>query len=205
MLSYFLQGLGLGLPAAAQPGPFQAYLISQTLKNGWRRTLPAALSPLFSDGPIVALVLLVLTQLPPSLLVGIKLAGALFLLWLAWGAWRSFRRYQPIATVAGDAARQSLLEATTMNLLNPNPYIFWGTIGGPLLLEAWRTSPAHALGYLLGFYGTLMGGMALVILLFGTAAQFGPRVTRGLLGVAALALALFGAWQLWEGLRALQG
>ena len=64
MVWYLLQGLGYGGAAAAQPGPFQAYLLSQTLKNGLRSTLVAALAPLMSDGPIVLLVLLVLTQMP---------------------------------------------------------------------------------------------------------------------------------------------
>jgi threonine/homoserine/homoserine lactone efflux protein len=65
MWLYILQGIGYGLAAAAQPGPFQTYLISQALIKGWRRTVPAALAPLVSDGPIIALCLLVLSQLPP--------------------------------------------------------------------------------------------------------------------------------------------
>ena len=64
MWLYIVQGIGYGLAAAAQPGPFQTYLISQTLVKGWKRTLPAALAPLLSDGPIIALCLLVLSQVP---------------------------------------------------------------------------------------------------------------------------------------------
>ena len=66
MLAYLLQGLGYGFAAAVQPGPFQTYVMSQALERGWRRALPAALAPLISDGPIIALTLLVLTRLPPS-------------------------------------------------------------------------------------------------------------------------------------------
>jgi len=33
---YVLQGIGYGFAAAVQPGPFQAYIIAQTLNNGWR-------------------------------------------------------------------------------------------------------------------------------------------------------------------------
>ena len=64
MLIYLIQGLGYGLAAASQPGPFQTYLISQTLTRGWKRTLPAALAPLVSDGPIILLCVLVLSQVP---------------------------------------------------------------------------------------------------------------------------------------------
>ena len=64
MWIYLLQGIGLGLAAVLRPGPFQAHLISQSLSNGWRRTLPAALAPLISDGPIIIVCLLVLRQVP---------------------------------------------------------------------------------------------------------------------------------------------
>lgn len=64
MWLYLLQGIGYGFAAAAQPDPFQTYLISQTLLKGWKRTLPAAFAPLVSDGPIIALCLLVLSRVP---------------------------------------------------------------------------------------------------------------------------------------------
>lgn len=66
MLAYLLQGLSLGLSAMASPGPFQAFIISRTIHNGWQRALPAVLAPLISDGPIIALMVLVLTQMPPG-------------------------------------------------------------------------------------------------------------------------------------------
>ncbi|MGH2543945.1 MAG: LysE family translocator [Ardenticatenaceae bacterium] len=205
MFGYFLRGLILGLPAAATPGPFQAYLLSQTLKNGWRHTLPAALAPLLSDGPIVALVLLILTQMPPALLAILKIAGSLFILYLAWGAFHSVRQERPLRVAAEEAARQSLIEATFMNLLNPNPHIFWSTVGGPILLEGWRQASGHGIAFLLGFYGTLIGGFVAFILLFGVAGRLGARVNRALLGISAFALLLFGLYQLWQGLREIAG
>ncbi|NJN95941.1 MAG: hypothetical protein HC875_18455 [Anaerolineales bacterium] len=45
MILYFLQGLTLGLSATAAPGPFQAFLLGQALKHGWKQTLPATLAP----------------------------------------------------------------------------------------------------------------------------------------------------------------
>lgn len=201
MLAFILRGLALGLPAAVQPGPFQAYLLSQTMRNGWRRTLPAALAPLLSDGPIIILVVLILTQLPQWFLRGVQLAGGGFILYLAWRAFRAFREAdfgEP--ALAEGAQQQSVLEAALMNLLNPNPYIFWGLAAGPILLQAWRISPALGLGFLLGFYGTLIGGNALQIVLFGTARRLGPQVSRALTGVSAVALLIFGAYQLWAAL-----
>jgi threonine/homoserine/homoserine lactone efflux protein len=93
-----------------------------------------------------------------------------------------------------------LLEAALMNALNPNPYIFWGLAAGPILVDAWRRAPSLGLGFLASFYSALLGGFALQIMLFGTARRIGPRVSRALTGVSALALLLFGLFQLWRGI-----
>lgn len=201
MIGYLLGGLALGLPAAAQPGPFQAYLLSQTMKNGWRTTLPAAFAPLLSDGPIILLVVILLTQLPNWFLQGIQIAGGLFVLYLAWRTWRAFRRADFAAPPEDAVAtEQSLLEAAVMNALNPIPYIFWGLAAGPVLVEGWRQSPTLGLTFLLGFYGALIGGFALLVILFGTARRLGPDVRRALTAVAAIALLIFGILQLWGGI-----
>jgi len=200
VLAFLIRGLVLGLPAAAQPGPFQAYLLSQTMKNGWRRTLPAALAPLLSDGPIIVLVVLVLTQLPAWFLRGVQIAGGGFILFLAWRAWHAFRKANfEEPELSEEVAQQSVVEAAIMNALNPNPYIFWGLAAGPILLQAWREAPSLGLSFLIGFYGMLIGGFALQIVLFGTARRLGPRVSRGLTGLSALALLFFGGYQLWVG------
>ncbi len=195
MLLYFLQGISLGLPAAFLPGPLQAYLFSQTMRNGWRRTLPAALAPLVSDGPIILLTVLLTAQLTSGALRLIQAVGGLYLLYLAWGAYRTFRTYQP-QEVPPEAGRQSILQAALTNLLNPNPYLFWGLAGADLLHTAWQAAPVMALAFLGGFYALLLGGNALMIVLFGTARQALPRLNRALIGLSALALAALGVYQL---------
>lgn len=198
MLNYFLLGLALGFPAAAQPGPLQAYLLSETLRSGCRRTLPAALAPLISDGPIVILVLLLLSQTPAWLLDLLRLGGGVFILYLAWGAFRSFQRADGSqAGVPVQSSQQGVLKAALLNILNPNPYIFWATVAGPIIIDAWRGSPNWALGFGLGFYGTLIAGFAGFIVLFAVAGRLDDRLSRALSGVSAVALLLFGLYQFW--------
>ena len=200
MLAFLLRGAGYGLAAAAQPGPFQAYIISQALERGWRRALPAALAPLLSDGPIIALMLFVLTRMPPWLERFLRLASGAFILYLAWSALRSFRRFDVAALTAGTPARQGVLRAAIMNGVSPGPYIFWSLVTGPMLLDAWRAASGWALAFLGGFYGAMIGCLALIILLFGAARRFGPAVTRLLLGLSIIALVGFGLYQLWLGI-----
>jgi threonine/homoserine/homoserine lactone efflux protein len=202
---YLSQGLVLGGTAAAQPGPFQAYLLSQTLRNGWRRTLIATFAPLISDGPIVFLVLLILTQTPAWFLNLLRILGGFFLLYLARGAYLAFRSAGPLQPDTAGPVQQSLFQAALLNALNPNPYIFWGTIAGPILIEGWRHSPASGLGFLLGFYGTLIGGFMAFVLLFAIAGRLDPGASRILSGASALLLLLFGLYQLWLGTNVMIG
>lgn len=200
MWLYVLQGIGYGLAAAAQPGPFQTYLVSQALTRGWKPTLPAAFAPLISDGPIIALSLLLISQLPVWLERFLYIAGGLFLLYLAYGAYRSWRNFDSNIPSLGMKNQQSLLKAALVNVLNPNPYLFWSLVTGPILLTGWRQTPTHGLGFMAGFYATMILGFAVTIIVFGSARQLGPKVNRALLGISALALFCFGLFQLWLGI-----
>jgi len=201
MLGYIIQGIGYGFSAAVQPGPFQTYIISQTLNRGWRRTLPAILAPLLSDGPIILLVLLVLRRISGWLQQGLYLAGGLFILYLAWGTFRAWRDFKPLELDVAPAGRQSLLKAALMNVLSPGPYLYWSLVSGPILLAGWRETPIHGIVFLAGFYAAMLLSLAGIILLFGTARHLGPRVNRVLLAVSAVALGGFGLYQLWLGIR----
>lgn len=199
MWPYLLQGIGFGFAAAAQPGPFQTYLISQTLTQGWRRSLPAALAPLLSDGPIIALCLLVLSQVPAWLERVLYLAGGGFILYLAYGAYKSWRDFDPALPVTEIGAQQSVLKAALMNALSPGPYIYWTLVTGPILLRGWREAPLHGVSFLAGFYVTIVASLAGIVLMFGMAQKMGPQVNRALAGLAALALFIFGLYQFWLG------
>ncbi|HLF74598.1 MAG TPA: LysE family transporter [Anaerolineales bacterium] len=200
MWLYIIQGIGYGFAAAAQPGPFQTYLISQTLTKGWQRTLPAALAPLISDGPIITLCLFVLSQLPLWVQRFLYIAGGVFLLYLAYGACKSWKNFDLNLPSTETGTRQNVLKAALINLLNPNPYIFWSLVTGPILLAGWRETPAYGLGFMASFYITMILGFCAIIIVFGSARQMGPGVNRALLGISALALFCFGGYQLWRGM-----
>jgi len=200
MLTYIIQGLGYGFAAAVQPGPFQTYVLSQALNRGWRRALPMALAPLLSDAPIIALALLVLSQVPDWLQRSLYIASGLFILYLAWGAFKAWRAFDADAPLEANPSQQGLFKATLMNMVSPGPYIFWSLVTGPILLEGWRETPALGIGFLTGFYTAMIASLATLILLFGLAKHLGPKVNRILLGLSAIALIGFGLYQLWRGI-----
>jgi len=200
IFSLFTQGITLGFSAAASPGPFQAFLLSRASRVGVRRALPLALAPLVSDGPIVAVILLALTGMPQGFLRGLEVAGGAFLLWLAWGALRTAGDTHGQSSRRPEGVGGSFLRAAVVNAAGPGPWIFWSTVCGPILIEAWRAAPASGIAFLAGFYLLLVGGNAALVAAFGLAGRVGPRAARGLgFGSAAL-MAGMGALQLWRGI-----
>ena len=195
--------ISFAFAAAVQPGPFQAYLIGQTLTNGFRRTIPAVFAPILSDIPIGTLVLLILTTVPPLFLLVLQIVGGSFLLYLAYGAYRSFRSYSQTAVSPSSSVRQTFFKGVLVNLLNPNAYIGWGLVMGPLVAGAWRQSALTSVLVIAAFYVTMILLMMIILALFGRARSIGPRFTRVLVGVSAFALAGFGLFQIWTGGNAL--
>lgn len=203
MIAYLLQGLTLGVAAGAQPGPFQTYIITQTLTNGWRKTLVAAFAPLISDGPIILLAAFVLRQVPEGFLRGLHVAGGLFILFLARSSFKQWRAFNPDAAEES-GSEQSLLKAATMNLVSPGPYIFWSLVSGPILIEGLNEAASYGIGFLAAFYGSIVSINILLIMLVGLASQIGERIRQGLLLFASLALAIFGFYQLYLGIIVVQ-
>jgi len=201
-LDYLVPGITFGLAAAAQPGPLMLYLISRTLRAGWKRTLAGIFAPLVSDGPIAVICLLVLGALPPDLLHYIRIAGGLFILWLAFGAakaWKKRKTGNPEFTEPGSQGK-TILDATVVNILNPGPWIGWSLIVGPMFIEGWRQAPGYGISLLSGFYGTMFLISGLIIYSVDKARERVPRLQRLFLGLSALFLAGIGIYQLARGL-----
>lgn len=204
MFAYLLLGVTYAFAAAVQPGPFLSYLVSQALSRGWRHTLPAAFAPLLSDGPIILLVLLVLSRVPPWLVSLLQAVGGFFLLYLAFGAWKNWREYGGPAPLSSTASQRTVIKAALVNLLNPNPYLAWSLVLGPLLLKGWREAPINGIALLVGFYSVMVAGQIGIVLVFSAAGKLGPRIGRLLVGASALALAGFGVFMLLAGVRGMQ-
>ncbi len=202
----FFQGIALALPSIIVPSPLKIYLISRSLAHGWRATLPGALAPLVTDGPIVIATLLILNRIPPWYLNGLRLLGGLFVLYLAWRILRLLRAAGPTLSASAQAARQSFRQALGIQLLNPNPYLLWGLVGGPIVLAAWRqVSPPAGMSFVIGFYLVFVTGLVGLVFLFGTLGRLSAGANRLLNGLAAVALSLFGLYQIVIGLRGILG
>jgi threonine/homoserine/homoserine lactone efflux protein len=191
-----LFGSSYAFACAIQPGPLQAFLLSQVAQKGWRRTLPASFSPMLSDGPIAVLVLLVLRNLPIGVERLLQAAGGFLLLYLAWAAFSQTKTRTGESRVEEDSTPRTVLQAAAVNILNPNPYLGWTLVLGPRMLSAWTQSRGHAVALAASFYFTMVLTLAATIMLFGATRFLGTRSRRTLLVLSAGALALLGIVQL---------
>jgi threonine/homoserine/homoserine lactone efflux protein len=199
MLESIAIGGGLAFAAAVQPGPLQAYLLSRVAAVGWRRTLPASLAPLLSDGPIALVALLLLGRLSPAAQAVLRTAGGVLLLYLAARAFSRWQKGDAEPRDGRDKTPRTLLEATLVNVLNPNPYLGWALVLGPVVVAAWRESPARGVAVVAAFYVTMVTMLAATIMVFGSTRLLGERLRPILLLVSALILAALGVYQLAVG------
>ena len=130
----FTAGLLLGAPSGFAPGPMLLLIISETLRHGKRAGAKVACIPLLTDAPIVLASGLLFTQFTNMnmLLGGISIVGSIFLLNLGIKSIRAanseFQDYTPRPLL--------LKEIMIANLANPNPYLFWFTVGAPLMVRS---------------------------------------------------------------------
>ena len=183
-------GLILGLSAGFSPGPLLALVISETLQQGVRSGIKVALSPLITDLPIIVLTLFVLKQLSGlnNLLGVISLIGGCVVLFMG------YKSMNPKMGESGISERvpRPLLKGVLVNALSPHPYLFWLSVGGPIINKAMGIGTMAPFVFLGSFYMLLVGSKVVLALLAGQSRIFfkgtAYRYTMRLLGFALVVL-----------------
>ena len=204
MWQYLISGTVFGLSAGFSPGPLTALVISETLKHNTAEGAKVALAPLITDLPIIiAGVWAVSLAAGASWALGlIALIGGGYLARLGWES----LRFRGVTGETETVPPRSLRRGIIANLLNPNPYLFWGTVGGPLLAQALPHSPASAALFLVPFYGLLVGVKVGIAAVVGRSRRFLKSrvyvwINRGL----GMVLWVFAGLFVWEGIGRLTG
>jgi threonine/homoserine/homoserine lactone efflux protein len=193
MWAYLVQGLGWGVYAGILPGPTQAFILSKTLANGWKRSLPLALVPLVSDLPIAMASCFLAAALPDVFLNFIKIAGGIYLVYLGWSTWRMASSGEK--SLPGDHPKKGFWKTVLINVSNPNVYLFWGTIGAPVVLQGWSKSPANGISFILGMYAALILVVCATIVLFGFTGKLPDSSKSWLFRIFSVAIVLYGLFQ----------
>lgn len=67
---------------------------------------------------------------------------------------------------------QSIKRGIFANLLNPNPYVFWVSVGAPLVLKASNVSVVAPYLFIVSMYFCLVGSKVVTAILLGKSRQF---------------------------------
>lgn len=155
MTVFLIKGMVLGLSAGLSPGPLLTLVVSETIRSGPSAGFRVALAPLITDAPMIVLCLAMLGAVAgmAPVIGGIGLAGSILLMAMGIGQ----LRIREVPNVESTHQGRPLLKGILANALNPNPYLFWLTIGAPLLMDALSERFIDAAAFLGVFYGCLVG------------------------------------------------
>lgn len=183
-LNYLLQGIALGAAAGLLPGPVMMFSLAQVIKSSVWSGFKVQLGATFMDIVRILITFFLFSLLPQNeTLIGvISFVGGLFLLYMAYGNFT----YKPQLQLEKQVVTNPLAQGMLGNILNSSAYIFWLTVGGPIIIQASRNGAnfggiSFALGFLISI--TAIGGI--IALLAGRikvylASKYYTYVIRGL-------------------------
>ena len=198
ILTLAAAGIALGLFEGIRPGPLLTMVIRETLTGGWYAGARAASAPIFTDGPLIIVSIFLSGWIAeqPSILFVISLLGAGFLVWFGIDC---FRIEAPDPDTAQEAVTGSFRRGVITNLLNPNVYVFWFLIGGPLMASAADEEPVAPVAYALSFLVTIIIVKMVIALIFDrTRGSMSPRAYKIALGICGLGMIGFSAGFLYQ-------
>ena len=190
MISSLTAGIVLGLSAGLAPGPLLALVITQTLRHSASEGIKVAMSPLVTDVPIILLSVFLLDRVASyrEVLGIVSFIGACYVLYLSYESWNT----GPFEVDSTQDRPKSLLKGSIVNALNPHPYFFWLTVGGPILLRERGSGWMSPLLFLVCFYVLLIGSKVVLAFIVGRYGRFlRSRYYNSIMRVLGCLLALF--------------
>lgn len=169
-ITAIVTGMIFGLTGGLTPGPLLTLVITESLKHGKKEGIKVALVPLITDMPVIVLSVILLQNLAGvDMLVGIiAIAGAIFLSYLGYES----VVFSGVEIQANNVKPQSIKKGILANLLNPNPILFWITVGTPTLINAYEASMMAAGCFLFTMYFCLVGSKVVTAIIIGKSRSY---------------------------------
>ena len=164
MIHFLTMGLVLGLSAGLAPGPLLTLVVAETLKQNVGAGIRVALAPLISDLPIILVSVGILSTMSDfkAVLGAISLVGGGVVLRMGCKGLQT----RALVINADVSTNNALAKGVLVNVLSPHPYLFWISVGAPVVHRAMAVNVAAAAGFVAGFYLLLVGskvGLALLV------------------------------------------
>jgi threonine/homoserine/homoserine lactone efflux protein len=197
-------GAVLGLSAGISPGPLLALVISETLRHGKKEGIKMAMVPLVSDIPIVAVSLIFLSWFARSqmALAVVAILGSVFVAYLGYDCLKT----RGLASDSKLSGMKPAGKGILVNILNPHPYLFWITVGAPIVFKAWQVSILAVAAFFISFYLLLVGSKIVVAILVNRSKTFlNNKGYIWIIRALGLLLLVFAALFLINGIKIVSG
>lgn len=200
---FLIAGSLLGLTSGISPSPLLTLVIAQTIKHNTKEGIKVAISPLITDLPIILIALFIFNRLSQFAIVLaiVSFAGGIFLAYLG---------VESLKTKAFDLNIQehrsdSLKKGIIANFLSPSPYLFWTTVGTPLIAKAFAVSLLTSVLFLISFYALLIGAKIIIaILVARTKAFIEQKIYIGIMKFLGITLLIFSFFFFYDGIKYLK-
>ncbi len=202
-IEYIITGIILGLSAGISPGPLMALLLSKTIQKNAGEGIKIAISPLITDLPIILFVLLILSQAQSHayIISIISFLGAGYLIFLGVS---NFKINNLKLNNKNKNGRNTLLQGIITNIFSPHPYLFWLSIGGPIIFKTYNIHLSITVLFFAGFYIMLIGTKIGIAILAGESKIFiNDRYYVNIIKAFGIALCLIAGLLIKEGLNLL--
>jgi threonine/homoserine/homoserine lactone efflux protein len=170
MLEFLSAGVLLGSAAGFTPGPLLVLVITETLRLNIKAGIKVSIAPLITDIPIIVISLLVLNRLAnvKAILGGISIFGGLFILYLGYESLKTKGVELDLSAPGSNSFRKGVIT----NALNPHPYVFYMTVGAPIIFKGINQNILAALLFVGTFIFFLVGSKVLLAMVVERSRSF---------------------------------
>ena len=202
MIEFLSTGTLLGLAAGFSPGPLLVLVISETLRHSVKEGVKVSIAPIITDAPILLVALFVLTQLSNfNLVLGIiSILGGVFVLYLGYESLRT----KGIELNLEEQSSNALKKGIITNALNPHPYVFYMTVGAPMMFKALDENILNATAFLGSFLFFLVTSKVILAIIVGKSRTFlKGSAYINIMRILGILLVLFSIFLFRDGLKLL--
>lgn len=170
MIHFLTIGIILGVSAGFAPGPLLTLVISETLAHDVKAGVKVALAPLITDLPIIIITIFILAKLSnfQNILGIISLVGGVVILFMGYESIRS----RGVDLNLQKGTPKSVLKGVLANALSPHAYLFWVSVGGPILTKAMNHNLFAPAVFIGSFLFLLVGSKIVIAMIVGKSKTF---------------------------------
>ena len=140
-------------------------VVSESLQYGVRSGIKIAIAPIITDLPLIIFSIIILEKLENhSYFLGIiSVVGAFYLMYMGC---ENIRVKSPCLMDRKKESR-SYIKGIFANIMSPHPYLFWLSVGAPIIIRAMKLTWLFPVLFIGSFYFLLVGIKILLAILIG--------------------------------------